>query len=228
MNTAPVYLKDPLLDKRFEKLVSDIHPISHNLFDRVKNFEHFKELFETSFLPVDYRPDENDCTLLQVALALDNDDIAHFLLDQGANVNLSDPEGVTALRMVCFKPMASLDLFKRILQHTDDINSTNICYSEDSCERVPILAELCWNYVCSFYGRSSEVQGWKENTLSRIKMLIDAGADPNINAGWETYKGDPIAEQHKTQLKNFIAQYKETKKQLETTKTSCYDYDFAL
>lgn len=214
------------LDYRYHELSFAIRPLSHNLLDRVKYFTRFKESFlEASSFPVDYRPRDIELTLLHIALIHNNDDVAHFLLDKGADVNITDYDGINALMFASHNPVVSLDLFKRLIKQTENINAVNSYnvtgYGYRENEETTVIGGLCWSYIHNFNGNDIN-DGWKENILSRIQLLLDAGADPDIEAGWKNIKGE--REPKKMELEAFIAQYQESKKQLGTTNTLCYDY----
>ncbi len=94
--------------------------------------------------------------------------LVNYLLDQGADPNITSFGNWTPLYVVC-KHTTDIELVKLLLKHKAIVNS------KSDCGRTPLLA------AC-LYGSSHQAP----SSLELVKLLLDAHADANIVAddGW--------------------------------------------
>lgn len=102
-------------------------------------------------------------------------DLVKFLLDNGADVNIKDSEGWNALGHLCYNLVGfnwPEDLFKRIVDATEDINYQFPLYA--SSEKMTAF-QLAVERYCFLCGDKRHTNCWRN-----IKILIDARATPDL------------------------------------------------
>lgn len=169
--------------------------------------------------PIDYCPDNipDSTPVLHYSLRRKSFDFTKVLLDKGANVNITDPDGNNVL-MICCAALFSLgssfdlgdDLFRQIAEQTTDVNKK---ISD------PDLTE----YSALGFLMHAHSMDNGQSVLTKIKILIDAGADIYKSG----YVLDPVNPKD-NELINHITQYQEQKAQLEALNNNLTYWEYEL
>jgi uncharacterized protein len=96
---------------------------------------------------------------------------AKYLLAGGADLNLSDPDGVTALLLATLN--LNFDVAAFLVQHGADVNKW------DFWGRSPLYAVVDMNTL-PVGGRADRPPSGATTGVQLIRMLLDAGANPNL------------------------------------------------
>ncbi|KAF5286936.1 hypothetical protein FQR65_LT12395 [Abscondita terminalis] len=94
-------------------------------------------------------------TALHLASINRNNDVARFLVDEGADINLTDNQGMTAFLYAC--KSGDIDIVKKMRSHVENIN-----------------------LQCSLYKRSALHLAFINKNIAIAQYLIDEGADVNL------------------------------------------------
>lgn len=166
-------------------------------------------------------------TLLLDSLNSRANAITQILLDYGADVNIENHNGMNALIMACYnipngkyiiwnKKEATIQpYFRYILDNTEDVNKVPIGLTGQTA-----LGLLCCKYASYPYGALMEA----------IKMLLDAGADPDAGSYWRReYHGTNKAfDKNAEKLEEFIQIYLEQMQGFKDNGKTAVDYEYEL
>ncbi|HEU4624459.1 MAG TPA: ankyrin repeat domain-containing protein [Steroidobacteraceae bacterium] len=96
---------------------------------------------------------------------------AKYLVDGGADINLTDPEGVTPLLLATLN--LNFDVAAFLIERGANVNKW------DTWGRSPLYAAVDMNTL-PVGGRADRPSSSRTTGLQLIKMLLDAGANPNL------------------------------------------------
>lgn len=164
-------------------------------------------------------------------------DLICFMLDQGADVNVTNADNWNGLFFAtyacCFQelsygPRFPNDLYERIVRATEDINlratgdagKQNLFINHSVKTSFQMLADSYINRFCDYKSNPE----YKECLWHKIRILLDAGAKNEL-AG-EYYVGDELIYKGFLDLKKKINLYKEQRSQLKTFSNELsWDYE---
>jgi ankyrin repeat protein len=115
-------------------------------------------------------------TALMYAARQGAKDAADVLCAAGADVNLADPDGTTALELAILN--AHYDTAVRLVERGADTNKA------DTAGMAPLYATVDANTLGEVYGRPSRASAEKLTGIDLMKVLLEHQADPN--AGLKT------------------------------------------
>lgn len=201
----------------YRQLKEDIKNVWDN--NRLDHFKkHMIKAIDKGF-PIDFCPTNVTNTLLIEALLTssfghkDDGEICRLLLDVGADVNIRGTGYRTALIYAAAFIMP-IDVIKKILERTEDVNA------QDSWG-FTALGRYCNRYVNMIQDNGEE--------LPFISLLLKAGANPYLDAGWLSNTDDSVSpsvlQQNREELKKYLAMFKEQK---ETITCSSSDYEYEI
>lgn len=217
-----------------EEKYSDIYWTLYNTMIHAKAGTKFKKELANALArgyPIDFRvgrnlkKDNTGNSLLHLSLSCNVQPvITQILLDNGANINLEDCNGMNALHLACFNfrlkggargEEAIPSYFRELIEKTEDINNV-----PRKLIRTTPFGTLCAKFCnCPISA-----------IMSAIKMLIDAGADLNAGAKWQFLYEDKNVKYHfADELEEQVDRYIQQKQQKENMKnirdSACYDYE---
>lgn len=143
----------------------------------------------------------------------------NHLLNHGAKCDIN------TLKIVTLDPM-ELDIFRSCLERCPEINETPI--DDSGMIQETVFAQLCFLYCNTFLPSNPLYQNQRADYETKIKLLLEAGADPNKDNGWKQYDIWPTTAQQEAQkhLFQLIESYKEQKTQLAPTANNVFwDYE---
>ena len=135
---------------------------------------------------LDY-PDDYGNTPLMTAIWSEHVELVKYLVDRGANINLSDSEGDTPLLMAVWTDH-SVELVKYLVEHGADINEKDMYGSTPLIIAVEIRNKALVEYLIG-HGADVDAQdeyqdtplliASKKNYFELVKYLVENGADVN-------------------------------------------------
>lgn len=178
-------------------------------------------------VPIDYRggvyvytdtPYNLRDTLLHKSFSLGLPEfVIQILLDYGSDVNVENHNGMNALLLVVYSLSTSNIIpqyFQEVVSKTQDLNKVVHKY-----ENTTALNILCRRYCIK---QSTEI-------LTAIKMLLDAGADPDADGDWlKVYSGVKSRKYYEVgeKLKGYISMYVQQKENLrEKPDSAIFEYE---
>ena len=214
-------MKKLLIDQR-EKINNMYFELSE-AFENSRKGTKFIRMLDKALkhgFPINYMPSTGLYNpLLHRSIAWRKDVITRALLEAGANVNVRDKDGRTAL-MLAASYTNDISLLLEIADKTVDINALPAEDNEDSI-KYTALSRLCVKYV----------QTGDRGLLYCVKHLLELGADPRIgknfsNDAYIHYNiHNSIIAKRSSYLQNYIIQYVEQKRQLKELQSVYYEYE---
>lgn len=198
--SSAVYDRDIALIKLALKLGGDVNAqlnegtiLEHSVFYNKE--EIIRTLFDSAF-DVNYQSFDYGNTPLM--LALKYKDIAQKLLDKGANVNLQDDRGETALMKAANQ--INKEVVQMLINAQADVNvkdaegNTALKYAicsvvlDETTQRLLCIEEIIQILIdagadintCNNWGDTPLIYCARWGHKEKVKMLLDKGADPNV------------------------------------------------
>ena len=224
-------------NKSKQKLNTVTPPINFNknetvyrsLCDEIRKDSHeFASHLEMALrngFPIDYIPPNSNMSCLHFALMRGFYNSVEILLNNGADVNLNYSCGtheISTLYMASNHKIP-LNLFYRIANSVSDVNNGNNLFKTHDTP----INRLCIEYI-------TQVSDTKLNDLrTKIKILLDAGADPYENVSWRIrgrYYNASLSfekiEKRQDFIDGYITHCIEVKNELSSVSSgSSYDYE---
>lgn len=191
----------------------------------------FKQKLEEALkagFPVDYIPSRGEKreTLLHITLTDEfsiESDIPEILIEKGADVNIRDSMGWTALHTSLGQEVNMSDRVQKILDAGADVNAV---VTGGDMKGLTAFFLAAYNFCNDWDGHDDDIQDYEYEIF---KVLLDNGADPYLYNIWEFKQTDglgPYFDYRREELQKYVESYLAKKAELSDQKTTPgYDYE---
>ena len=210
----------PVFKNEYEKNVWHYDNLCKCYEDKRKSFSKALEAALMDGFPIDFVPGyASYYTVLYQAIVTSHDKQAQnikMLVEAGANVNLTTEANWTFLMLCASMSQCKPVIIKTILSKTENVN---VCSKGPGYTAIGLFIDRIIHG-----GFQDEKDGQKLFTL--LKELLDAGADPELNAFWKTEDYNfSWQNKLKEKIQSFLVSYLEHKEELQRGTSADYEYE---